>query len=234
MGFEMIGILLSLMAHSIVSTAGAQPVPVYPRTVIKCQLMKGELILREEKLGEFSYSASVGATGEVMSGAAKISFAKRVGSKEGAPEKCVLSVQGGEGEKRFSNEFSWWIADGAQARPEARTPDATSGCYLMKRYSKSITNCVMPDAKEPGNQCHGDRGLDVTAHLPKVKGSSVSAKIIAFSGGMSYEPLPKGAGEKAGKAFVVWRRPGADGQWCYSVGRTFPDDCTRLASRILI
>lgn len=191
------------------------------RDVIRCELGEGGIGLEEVAPGRFFYSHSEGFAGEGPSGEAILSFEKTA-------EGCRLKVSGKEG--KVLNEFAWRFKDGVQPSPQAKRP-ADAKCVLKKRYSLSVAKCLPPTETEPGNQCHGEGGIDLTVVTPLGSGSP-RPKLIAFSGGAAIEASVSSSGSMMGEGVAVWRDPKDKNGWCYGSETLFPYRCRSLKTRV--
>lgn len=64
---------------------------------------------------------------------------------------------------------------------------------------KSFALCSLPTANEPGSQCHGEAGKDLTAILPSGN-PTLKRKLVGYAGGMTIEVDPDSQ-----KGITVWR-----------------------------
>ncbi len=190
----------------------------YPRVVLHCSMDEGGADLTEDEFGVYSYRGSYGFAGDSAGGTAKIELNRAEG-------KCVLKVSAGKGARSLTRSFSWTINPSGIPKSISEAQMQDGDCRLSLRYSKSIALCHLPTPSEPGSQCYGEAGKDLTALLP-TGNSSVSRKLVAYSGGMTLEIDP---GSQRG--ITIWRKKMGEGGWCYQLKTLFPYECKELSNR---
>lgn len=193
----------------------AQTQAGYPRVVLHCKMTEGRADLIETQLGMFIYRGTYGFLGDSYGGQAKLEM-----SQEGG--KCRLNISAGDGAKKLSRVFSWTINPSGLPQSIKEDSSQEEDCQFQLRYSKTFSQCKLPTSGEPGSQCHGEGGKDLTVKIPS--GSpSIKRRLVGYAGGMTIEVDP---GTENGVA--VWRNPKVEGGWCYQVKTLFPYKCKIL------
>lgn len=196
----------------------AQATPSYPRGVLHCTMTEGGADLTEDKFGIYSYRGTYGFDGAPAGGAAKIDLSSDA-------EKCTLKISAGDGAQKLTRSFSWTMNPSGIPSSIIEASLQDGDCRLSLRYSKSFGLCTFPTPSEPGNQCHGEAGKDLTAMLSSGN-STLKRKLIGYAGGMTIEVDP---GSR--KGIAVWRTLKGEGGWCYKLKTLFPDGCTKLSNQ---
>ena len=146
-------------------------------------MTEGGAELFEERPGVYSYKGSYGFDGANAGGAAKIDMTNQAG-------KCTLKVSAGDGAQKLSRSFSWAIDPSRIPNSISEASSQDGVCRFKLRYSKSFSQCILPTSTEPGIQCHGEGGKDVTASLPSGN-PIIKTKLVGYSGGMTIEIDPE-------------------------------------------
>ncbi len=189
--------------------AGSKP---YPRAVMACDYGEGGSSLEEIAPGQFSYHSSEGFNGAHSGGEASVTL---IPSKE----ECSMTINASEETKEIKRSFSWPL-NGDFDAGFIVGKSGNAKCKISKRYRPSLGKCIRPSEMNPGNQCYGEPGRDVST-------KTSHGFMYVFAGGISIDTGDKSYGSPRPKAFTIYQKKG---NWCYDLKTIFPHLCQTIQS----